>query len=148
MRDTANPAQQIRESVPAHVEDTVQAVARFHSAHEAEAGQLQRAIERLTRRGERQHYQRLDDADEQGSWAARTIRQLLPVLELAEEFASSPRNDGNEDPLRSLHCLEGRRALSLLPNETVGASFGTCACNGKGSWADIVATVQSIWCRY
>jgi uncharacterized membrane protein len=48
--DTANPAQQVSESVPAHVEDTVQAVARFHSAHEAEAGQLQRAIERLTRR--------------------------------------------------------------------------------------------------
>ena len=38
------------ESVPAHVEDTVQAVARFHSAHEAEASRLQRAIERLTRR--------------------------------------------------------------------------------------------------
>jgi uncharacterized membrane protein len=48
--DTAKPAQQISQTVPAHVEDTVQAVARFHSAHEAEAGRLQRAIERLTRR--------------------------------------------------------------------------------------------------
>ena len=37
------------EAVPAHVDDTVQAVARFHSAHNAEAGGLQRAIERLTR---------------------------------------------------------------------------------------------------
>ena len=40
-------------AVPAHVEDTVQAVARFHSAHEEEAGALQRAIERLTRRAGR-----------------------------------------------------------------------------------------------
>jgi uncharacterized membrane protein len=47
---TARPAQQTNETVPAHVEDTVQAVARFHSAHEAEASRLQRAIERLTRR--------------------------------------------------------------------------------------------------
>ena len=38
------------ETVPAHVENTVQAVARFHSAHEADASGLQRAIERLTRR--------------------------------------------------------------------------------------------------
>ena len=45
-----NPSQRISEAVPAHVEDTVQAVARFHSAHDAEAGGLQRAIERLTRR--------------------------------------------------------------------------------------------------
>ena len=44
---------QNKEAVPAHVEDTVQAVARFHSAHEAEAGALQRAIERLTRRAGR-----------------------------------------------------------------------------------------------
>lgn len=50
MKDTARPAQQIREAVPAHVEATVQAVARFHSAHEEEASRLQRAIERLTRR--------------------------------------------------------------------------------------------------
>lgn len=46
-------AQHSSESVPAHVEDTVEAVARFHSAHEAEAGALQRAIERLTRRAGR-----------------------------------------------------------------------------------------------
>lgn len=38
------------EALPIHVEDTVQAVARFHSAHKAEAGGLQRSIERLTRR--------------------------------------------------------------------------------------------------
>ena len=50
MTDSAKPAQHIRETVPAHVEDTVQAVARFHAAHEAEASSLQRAIERLTRR--------------------------------------------------------------------------------------------------
>lgn len=50
MTDSARPAQQVSEAVPAHVEDTVQAVARFHSAHEAEASRLQRAIERLTRR--------------------------------------------------------------------------------------------------
>lgn len=50
MTDTAKPARQISETVPAHVEDTVQAVAHFHSAHEAEASRLQRAIERLTRR--------------------------------------------------------------------------------------------------
>src|SRR5689334_3477177 len=47
---TTRPAQQISETVPAHVEDTVQAVARFHSAHEAEASWLQRGIERLTGR--------------------------------------------------------------------------------------------------
>ena len=50
MTDSAKPAPDISEAVPAHVEDTVQAVARFHSAHEEEAGGLQRAIERLTRR--------------------------------------------------------------------------------------------------
>jgi uncharacterized membrane protein len=37
-------------TVPAHVEDTVQAVARFHATHEADAEPLQRLIERLTRR--------------------------------------------------------------------------------------------------
>ena len=36
--------------VPAHVGDTVQAVAQFHAAHEADAGPLQRLVERLTRR--------------------------------------------------------------------------------------------------
>ena len=50
MTDRTKPGQQISHSVPAHVEDTVEAVARFHSAHEAEASGLQRAIEQLTRR--------------------------------------------------------------------------------------------------
>lgn len=36
-------------TVPAHVESTVQAVARFHEAHEADASPLQRLIERITR---------------------------------------------------------------------------------------------------
>jgi uncharacterized membrane protein len=49
----AKAAQDIGEAVPAHVDETVRAVARFHSAHEAEAGVLQRAIERLTRRAGR-----------------------------------------------------------------------------------------------
>ena len=52
MTEPHQPAQH-SEAVPAHVEDTVQAVARFHSAHEAEASALQRAIERLTRRAGR-----------------------------------------------------------------------------------------------
>ena len=50
MTEPADRTEHIGETVPAHVEDTVEAVARFHSAHEAEAGALQRAIERLTRR--------------------------------------------------------------------------------------------------
>jgi uncharacterized membrane protein len=40
----------VSQTVPAHVEDTVQAVARFHATHEADATRLQRLIERLTRR--------------------------------------------------------------------------------------------------
>ena len=36
--------------LPSHVEDTAQAVARFHTLHEAEASPLQRLIERTTRR--------------------------------------------------------------------------------------------------
>jgi uncharacterized membrane protein len=51
--DNAKLAQDSRQSVPAHVEDTVQAVARFHAAHEADASPLQRLIERLTRRAGR-----------------------------------------------------------------------------------------------
>lgn len=51
--DTTNRDRNTSGMVPAHVEDTVQAVARFHSAHEAEAGRLQQAIERLTRRAGR-----------------------------------------------------------------------------------------------
>lgn len=50
MTDTSKPAQHIGQTVPAHVEDTVHAVARFHAAHEAEASWLQLGIERLTRR--------------------------------------------------------------------------------------------------
>ena len=50
MLDHAKGAQNNSEAVPAHVEDTVQAVARFHAAHEAEGTSLQRAIERITRR--------------------------------------------------------------------------------------------------
>ena len=37
-------------AVPAHVEDTVQAVARFHATHHADASLLQRMIEQITRR--------------------------------------------------------------------------------------------------
>jgi uncharacterized membrane protein len=43
----------VGQSVPTHVEDTVQAVARFHAAHEADASPLQRVIERATRRAGR-----------------------------------------------------------------------------------------------
>lgn len=43
----------VSQTVPAHVEDTVQAVARFHATHEADATRLQRLIERLTRRAGR-----------------------------------------------------------------------------------------------
>jgi uncharacterized membrane protein len=37
-------------TVPAHVEDTVQSIAGFHAAHEADATALQRVIEGITRR--------------------------------------------------------------------------------------------------
>lgn len=37
------------QSVPTHVEDTVQAIARFQASHEADASPLQRLIERVTR---------------------------------------------------------------------------------------------------
>jgi uncharacterized membrane protein len=50
MSDDAKPAPDASETVPAHVEDTVQAVARFHAAHEEAASPLQRVIERATRR--------------------------------------------------------------------------------------------------
>lgn len=40
-------------AVPAHVQDTIQAVARFHAAHEADASPLQRLIEKVTRRAGR-----------------------------------------------------------------------------------------------
>ena len=53
MTDHAKPAEDAGETVPAHVEDTAQAVARFHAAHEAEASPLQRLVERATRRAGR-----------------------------------------------------------------------------------------------
>lgn len=34
--------------LPAHVDETVQAIARFHAGHRQEAGTLQRMVERLT----------------------------------------------------------------------------------------------------
>ncbi len=34
--------------LPAHIEDTVQAIARLHADHQQEAGALQRLVERLT----------------------------------------------------------------------------------------------------
>jgi uncharacterized membrane protein len=48
-----NSAEDVSRAVPLHVEDTVEAVARFHAAHEAEATPLQRLIERVTRRAGR-----------------------------------------------------------------------------------------------
>lgn len=50
MTDSANSAQNEIPILPAHVEDTLQAVDRFRSMHEADAGPLQRLIERTTRR--------------------------------------------------------------------------------------------------
>jgi uncharacterized membrane protein len=49
----AKSAPDASQAIPAHVEDTVQAVARFHAAHEADATRLQRLIERLTKRAGR-----------------------------------------------------------------------------------------------
>lgn len=42
-----------RRAIPTHVEDTVQAIARFQASHEADASPLQRLIERVTRRAGR-----------------------------------------------------------------------------------------------
>ena len=53
MTRDAKPEPAANQTVPAHVEDTVQAVARFHATHEADATRLQRLIERLTRRAGR-----------------------------------------------------------------------------------------------
>ena len=50
MTDDAKLEQGVRDAVPTYVEDTVQAVARFHAAHEEDASSLQRLIERVTRR--------------------------------------------------------------------------------------------------
>ena len=50
MTDEGKVVGRAGETVPAHVEDTVQAVARFHATHEEEASAMQRLIERATRR--------------------------------------------------------------------------------------------------
>ena len=53
MISDANSAQPASPAVPAHVEDTVRSVARFHAMHEADATSFQRLIERATRRAGR-----------------------------------------------------------------------------------------------
>ncbi|QNP46311.1 DUF1003 domain-containing protein [Sphingomonas sediminicola] len=50
MTHDTQSAPEVSQAVPAHVEDTIQAVARFHATHEADATRLQRLIEQLTRR--------------------------------------------------------------------------------------------------
>ena len=50
MVEDGNSADGATERVPAHVKDTVEAVARFHAAHQADASPLQRVIERITQR--------------------------------------------------------------------------------------------------
>lgn len=40
-------------ALPAHVDETVQAISRLHAAHEAGASQLQRVVERVTKRAGR-----------------------------------------------------------------------------------------------
>ena len=49
MKRDGNLAETTNPGVPAHVDDTVQAIARFHATHEADASPLQRLIERVTR---------------------------------------------------------------------------------------------------
>ncbi|MBA3667496.1 MAG: DUF1003 domain-containing protein [Sphingomonas sp.] len=53
MTDDAKSDQDAGQAVPAHVEDTVRAVARFHATHHADASALQRLIEQATRRAGR-----------------------------------------------------------------------------------------------
>lgn len=53
MTKRAKGALDLNKTVPAHVEDTVKAVASFHAAHDAEASSLQRLIEQVTRRAGR-----------------------------------------------------------------------------------------------
>lgn len=53
MTDPTKSAADAGQGVPTHVEDTVEAVARFHAAHEAEASPFQRVLERVTRRAAR-----------------------------------------------------------------------------------------------
>ena len=49
MKREGNSSERANPNVPAHVEDTVQTIARFHAAHEADASRLQRLIEWVTR---------------------------------------------------------------------------------------------------
>ncbi len=51
--DIAAPFDSDHQSLPAHIEETVQAIARLHAAHEQGASSLQRAVERATRRAGR-----------------------------------------------------------------------------------------------
>ncbi len=53
MTRDSKSAPEVSQAMPAHVEDTIQAVARFHATHEADATRLQRLIERLTGRAGR-----------------------------------------------------------------------------------------------
>ena len=53
MTEQATSIEDAGQTVPDHVEDTVQAVARFNASHEADATPLQRLIERVTRRAGR-----------------------------------------------------------------------------------------------
>lgn len=53
MTDNSKSAESIGQNVPTHVEDTVEAIARFHAAHEADASPLQRLVEQVTRRAGR-----------------------------------------------------------------------------------------------
>src|SRR4030095_8741204 len=50
MTAVGEQAETANQEVPVHVEDTVQAVARLHAAHQADASPLRRFIERATRR--------------------------------------------------------------------------------------------------
>jgi uncharacterized membrane protein len=49
----ATSIEEAGEAVPTHVEDTVEAIARFQATHEADASPHQRLIERVTRRAGR-----------------------------------------------------------------------------------------------
>lgn len=53
MTNEVSAPDKVSQNVPTHVEDTVEAIARFHSAHEADASPLQLLIERITKRAGR-----------------------------------------------------------------------------------------------
>ena len=53
MTINSKSAEDVSQNVPSHVEDTAQAIARFHAAHEADASPLQRLVEQVTRRAGR-----------------------------------------------------------------------------------------------